>query len=302
MEERNTATGDDSRPNTRPIYCYIVRQLDITDTPPLFLTQNEDEVVIGGIPDIYGAENPQVFSPANIGHGQISREGNFSKSTFEVRALTQDLTGVSRYALTGAIPRVQIDIVKVNPGPVFVGDDADWEADCIVVQSGLMSSFGFQGHTVVVECVPPPLFNGQEIPRCRFSRTCNHVLYGAACKVDPVGFTLETNLLEPIVQDRKILIQGVHASDEGNFFRGGVCLHQKTGMRLSVFRSEINGGNTILKLNQWSPDFNEGDVVVVRAGCRHTFEECGTKFLNAANFGGFSTVPNRNITIHSISV
>lgn len=299
MPDPNTLTGDDSRPNTRPIYCYIVRQLDIADVPPLFLTQYDGEVVIGNMPGIYYADSPQVFTPASIGHGPISREGSFDKATFEVRALTQDMAGISRYAMTGAVPRIQVDIVKVNPGQVLSGSTARWGDDTMVVQSGLMSSFGFKGYTVVVECVPPPLFSGHEVPRCRFTRTCNHVLYGVACRADPAPYTLETNILDVMVGRRRILIQGHHADDiDGNFFRQGVCLHQPTGMRLSVERSEREGANTVLKLNQWSPDLNVNDVVVVRAGCTHTFATCRDKFNNAHNFGGFSTVPNKNITIH----
>lgn len=298
MPDPNTLTGDDSRPNTRPIYCYIVRQLDIADVPPLFLTQYDGEVVIGNMPGIYYADSPQVFTPASIGHGPISREGSFDKATFEVRALTQDMAGISRYAMTGAVPRIQVDIVKVNPGRVIVGAGAEWGEDTMIVQSGLMSSFGFKGYTVVVECVPPPLFSGHEVPRCRFTRTCNHVLYGVACRANPTAFSLETNILEVRVNRRRILIQGQFTGDVGNYFRGGVCIHQPTGMRLSVEKSEIEGTNTVLKLNQWSPDLAINDVVVTLAGCRHTFADCLGKFANAKNFGGFSTVPNKNITIH----
>lgn len=300
MPDPNTLVGDDSRPNTRPVYCYIVRQLDVTDAPPLFLTQYDGEVTIGNLPAAYDADSPQVFTPANIGHGPISREGGFDKTTFEIRALTQDMAGLSRYALTGAVPRVQVDVVKVNPGPVLAGTTAGWNNDCIVVQSGLMSSFGFQGFTVVVECVPPPLFSGHEVPRCRFTRTCNHVLYGPACRVNPAGFELATNILEMRPGQRRLIIQGVHADDVGNYFRQGVCLHQPTGLRLAIFKSELDGGNTVLKLHQWNPDMEVGDVVVARAGCKHTFAECHAKFDNAPNFGGFSTVPNKNPTVHGV--
>lgn len=301
MPDPNTLVGDDSRPNTRPIYCYIVRQLDIEDVPPLFLTQFDGEVAISGMPAVYGADIPsQIFTPANIGHGPISREGSFDKATFEVRTLTQDMAGISRYAMTGAVPRIQVDIVKVNPGPVLAGAVAEWGQDTIIVQSGLMSSFGFKGYTVAVECVPPPLFSGHEVPRCRFTRTCNHVLYGTACRVNPAAFTLSTNILQVQTKRRRIVIQGTHPADAGNYFRQGVCLHQPTGMRLSVEKSEIDGTNTVLKLNQWSPDLAITDVVVVRAGCKHTFADCRDKFSNAHNFGGFSTVPNKNPTLHGI--
>lgn len=300
MPDPNTLVGDDSRPNTRPVYCYIVRQLDIADAPPLFLTQYDGEVEIAGLPAAYGADEPQVFTPASIGHGTISREGSFDKSTFEIRALTQDMAGISRYALTGAVPRIRIDVVKVNPGPVLAAEPATWGADTIVVQSGLMNSFGFQGFNVVVECVPPPLFSGNEVPRCRFTRTCNHVLYGPACQADPADFQLATNIVALAPGQKKITLSGVLPADAGNYFRQGVAIHQPTGMRLSIFKSAIDAGNTVLTVHQWSPDMAIGDVMVARAGCKHTFANCRDKFSNAHNFGGFSTVPNKNPTVHGI--
>lgn len=300
MPDPNTLIGDDSRPNTRPIYCYVVRQLDIADTPPLFLTQYDGEVAIADMPGLYDADDPQIFTPASISHGPITREGSFDKSTFEIRALTQDMTGLSRYALTGAVPRIQVDVIKVNPGPVLADDPAEWGEDTIVVQSGLMNSFGFQGYAVAVECVPPPLFSGHEVPRCRFTRTCNHVLYGPACRVNPVPYQLESNILLMEPQRKRLTLTGVHPDDSGNYFRQGVALHQTTGMRLSIFQSLIDGSNTVLKLHQWSPDMEVGDVIVAKAGCKHTFGQCRDKFDNAHNFGGFSTVPNKNPTVHGI--
>lgn len=283
MPDPNTAFGDDSRVDTKPIYCYIIRQIDIDEVPALFLTSYDGEIEIESMPAAYHAEPIQVFSPANIGHGPIRREGTFDKSTFEIRALTKQITGVSRYAMTGVVPRIQVDVVKINPGRVYAGEPALWGQDTLIVQTGLMHSFGFQGFTVGVECVPEPLYSGQEIPRWRFSRTCNRVLYGIGCNVDPAGFTLETNILALDPSTRTMIIQGTHLEETGNFFRQGVLLHQNTGVRLSIFSSEVQGTDTKLTLHQWSPDLNVPDIVIARAGCRHTIDDCNGKFTNAEN-------------------
>ena len=77
-------------------------------------------------------------------------------------------------------------------------------------------------------------------------------------------------------------------------------IHQPTGMRFSIFKSWASSGNTMVKLHQWCPDFAITDICVMRAGCRHTLAHCRDKFSNAANFGGFSQIPNKNPTIHGI--
>lgn len=300
MPDPNTLFGDDSRVDTRPIYAYVITQRDITDVPPLFVCAYDGEIEISGMPARYDADEPQVFSPANINHGPIKRESNFDKSTFEIRALTRDITGIARYAMTGALPRIQVDVIKINPGRVVAGEPAAWGEDTLLVQTGLMASFSFQGFTVLVECVPEPLFSGHEIPRWRFSRTCNRQLFGVDCKVNPAAYSHAGNILAMQPTKRILTISGVHASETGNYFRQGVLLHQPTGMRFSIFRSWPDAGNTKVKLHQWNPDFALTDVCDMRAGCRHTLEDCRDKFSNAANFGGFSQVPNKNPTIHGI--
>lgn len=300
MPEPTTLFGDDSRPDTRPVYCYAIRQLDVSHAPPLFLTQHDGEIEISGMPNSYGAAAPQAFAPANIGHGPIRRESTFDKSAFEIRALTSDTSGLSRYALTGAVPTIQADIIKVSPGPVLAGQPAAWGDDTILAQSGIMTGFGFRDFVVVLECVPEPLLSSHEIPRWRFSRTCNRTLYGSDCGVDPALFELATNILALDGPSRKMTLQGQHLSETGGYFRQGTLLHQPTGIVLSIFDSQPAGADTELTLHNWAPDMEVTDVAVARAGCRHSLADCRDKFANLPNFGGFSEVPNKNPTLHGL--
>lgn len=293
--------ANDRRPDIRPIYGYIIRQVDADDVPNLFLVRNETEIDVSNLPARYDADDPQAFVPANITHGELRRESNFDKSAFEIQALTSDIEGISRYAMTGALPRIKVDVVKFNPGPNANGKTTNWTKDAMIVQRGLMASFTFQGFGVSIECVPEPLFSGHEVPRWRFSRTCNRQLYGPGCNVDKEAFELASNIVELERGKRAVTISDQHPDDDGNFFRQGVMIHQPTGMRFSIFKStKVAGGKTRLKLHQWNPDFAETDVVVIRPGCRHTLADCRDKFDNAANFGGFSQVPNKNPSIHGL--
>jgi hypothetical protein len=293
--------GDDTQINTRPIYCYAITQMDVADVAPIFLCAHDGEIQIAGMPARYEADEPQVFTPGNISHGPIRRESNFDKSTFEIRALTRDITGLARYAMTGALPRVKVDVIKVNPGPVIATEPAIWGDDTLLTQTGLMSSFSFQGFSVQIECVPEPLFSGHEIPRWRFSRTCNRQLYGVDCGVVKTDFIHAGAIIDLSPTQRTVTIAGTHPDETTNYFRGGVMVHDQTGIRFSIFSSYTDlDGNLVLKLQQWNPDFQTTDTVEAKAGCRHTIEDCRDKFDNGANFGGFSEVPNKNPTIHGI--
>lgn len=303
MPEPLARTGNDTRPDPTPIYCYIVRHLELEGSETIFLTQWEDEIEIQGIPEAFEADEPQVFTPAVIGHGRISREGGFQNAGFEITGQTANFGELSQYALTAAIPKIRIDVVKVSPGPVLSGGNPIWGKDTFIAQSGLVSSFGFSGRSVAAECVPTPLFGGTEIPRLRWSRICNHQLYGASCRKDPEGFGISGSVVSLDIHAKEITINAIHGSDEGNFFRLGVAKHQQTGFLLSIFKTEIDtqAETTKITVHQWQPELKIGDNLTLRAGCDHTFETCKMKFNNAPNFGGFTGVPGSNPTYHGIS-
>lgn len=300
MPNPDVQFGDDSRPNTRPIYGYIVTQLD-TDIEPLFLTGHDGEFDVSNMPDSYGAASPQTFIPANVGHGPVRREGNFDKSSFELRALTKDIAGISRYVLCGAIPKIRVDIIKVNPGRMADGLNAKWNDDTILVQTGLVSAITFQGFGLMLECTPEPLFSNHEIPRWRFTRTCNHQLFGKGCKLNKADFKLEANITAVNLQARTVTVDDVVSGAGANYWKHGYLEHGPTGLKMTIQQSENSSGSTIVKLNQWSPDIEVGHAVKLFPGCNNTFATCRDKFGNAPNFGGFSQVPNKNPSSHGVN-
>lgn len=301
MPDPNTATGNDTRPDPRPIYCYAIRQTGTEDGEAIFLTSWEEGLEIEGMPVGWGATDPQEFSYANVSHSKIKKEAGLDRSAFQLSAITEELGEISRFALTASIPKYRVDVIKLNSGPVLAGQNPEWGEDTFIVQSGLISKFGFAGRAIAIEVVPTALFGGAEIPRCRWSRTCNHVLYGEFCKADSTDHTLVGNVLATTPAERKILIAGQHLSDAaGGYFRQGVATHQASGDRLSIFASEPSGGDTLITVHQWQPEIEVGDVFTLRAGCDHLFATCQGKFANAANFGGFSGVPGSNPTFSGI--
>jgi hypothetical protein len=52
-------------------------------------------------------------------------------------------------------------------------------------------------------------------------------------------------------------------------------------------------GDTITLTNAFR-SLAQGNTITVSAGCAHTPEICKSKFGNAARYGGFAYVPNKN--------
>lgn len=292
--------GQESHPTGEPIFCYAIRLLD---TPEAFyLTSFPQSIEIENLPDEWGADDPQLFTPAQIGHGQVERMDGIDKVTFDMQVRMAAAGPLSRYTLFGAIPRIQVDIIRVMPGPLYAGIPARYVRDTMTTQSGLIGDFGTEGFLLKARCAPEPFMTGHQVPRWRFTRTCNRVLYGADCGVARADYKIEANILELNYRKRRMLVSGQRGGgDPENFFRQGVMIHGPTGSRHSIFKSSHEGGDTRIELHQWFPDFVVGDVVELFAGCRHTLADCTNKFENEANFGGFPYIPNVNPAIHGIS-
>lgn len=293
-------SGEDSRPTVQPIFAYSIRHLDLDSA--FFLCNWEEEIEIEGLPASWDADDPQAFTPSNVQHGQVERRDGIDKVTFDIEARLGGVSDLSRYALHGAIPKIRIDVIRISPGPILAGIPAVWGRDTLVVQSGLIDVFGIQGLVLKARCAPEPFLSGHQVPRWRFTRTCNRQLYSAGCGVDREDFKLEANIASLDVASRSLVVSDELAGESDDFFRQGVLVHVPTTTRNSVFTSQkIGDGTTRIWLHQWFPDFEVNDAVTIFAGCRHTLDDCATKFDNVANFGGFPGVPNENPGIHGVS-
>lgn len=290
--------GEDSNPTGKPIFCYAIRLLD-SDVESFYVTSFEQGIEIEGLPEDWDADDPQVFSPAQIGHGQVERMDGIDKVTFDMQVLLSSVQALSRYTLFGAIPKIQVDVIRVMPGPLLAGIPAIYGRDTHTTQSGLIGDFGTEGFLMKARCAPEPFMTGHQVPRWRFTRTCNRVLYGPSCGVNPDDYNLVGNIASMDYQARVMVVTGQYAlPHDPDFFRQGVMVHQGTGTRHSIFTSAHTGGDTRIWLHQWFPDMELGDVVTLIAGCRHDLGDCTDKFANQANFGGFPLIPNVNPAIH----
>lgn len=300
MAISNVIQGEDSRETITPIYCYSIRQPGANES--FYLTSWPDPISIAGIPASWDADDPQVFVPAQIQHGEISRKDGIDRTTFDVNVALKSTDELSRYTLFGAIPKIKIDVFRISPGPVYAGDPAIFGRDTSIIQSGVIADFSTEGSIMRAVCCPEPFLTGHQVPRCRFTRTCNRKLYGTDCGVDREDFKLEANILSMDYTGRTLVISGQRPlTDPEDYFRQGYLEHAPTGTKHSIFRSEYQGTDTRIFLHQWFPDFAINDVVTAFAGCRHTADDCKNKFDNVANFGGFPFIPNVNPALHGVS-
>jgi hypothetical protein len=298
MSDNPAMTGQTSGPVTRPAYCYAIRHASGGEA--LFLTSWPDPVLVADMPAIWNAASPQTFTPAAIGHGPVERADGLDKATFEIRGRLGEVGEMSRYVLQGAVPKIQTEVFKVALGAVQAGEAAIWGRDTLTVQSGLVSTFALEGHQMIAQCGPEPLLSSHQVPRWRYTRTCNRQLYAPDCGVNRADFMFNGQILALDAPNRTLLIYGQHPDADANFFRQGVAVHDATGLRLSIYATAHQGSDTLITLHSWSPDLALTDTVTIYAGCRHTFDDCTNKFSNAANFGGCPYIPNKNPTLHGV--
>ena len=95
-------------------------------------------------------------------------------------------------------------------------------------------------------------------------------------------------------------ITGVPGSTATDHFLGGYLIHNSTGQIFTMIGATGASGDTVVRLGHWIADFTAGDQVKLFPGCNRSTGHCTSKFNNAANFGGFSHIPDRNPTFHGV--
>jgi len=294
MSENLAIQGENSRPDQRPVYLYRIG--DETGIV-LYLTSYPSDIDVAGLPASWtDASDPQTFTAAPCIHGPVEVKNGLDEVRTQFQVLIESASLYSRYLVSGVIPRIELTIAKAQIGPVESGAVV-WGSDTGVLQKGLVTKLSIVESTLTLEMTPEPLLGNQDVPRWRFSRTCNRQLYADDCGVDRALHAHANSILAFDVATRQLTVSGDGGHPSG-FFRQGVLTHTPTGMRLPIFNSEVVGGNTIVTVHQWLPDIEVADNVQLHAGCRHTYEDCRDKFSNENNFGGFPHIPTKNPTIH----
>jgi hypothetical protein len=291
--------GHEGTPQASPVYAYAIRADDLSDG--VFLTSWDESLAISGLPARFGASNPQTFAPTQISHAPITRRADFDRNGFEVVARF-DTANLPAYFLTTPTVPLTVEIIRIAKGTVGTAgaDIAAWGIDTYVVQSGLIQTVTLEGDVVTVSCTPSAFHMEGSVPRLWFNRTCQWALYGAGCGLDSTAFDWESQITALNQRNRQITVSG-NNGQVPKWFEAGFLEHNPTGGRFTIFGASINGSSdTVLTLGHWNGALEVGDQVVLYPGCNRTVNHCTNKFNNAANFGGFAKIPDRNPTIHGV--
>lgn len=292
-------SGIEGGPQLTPVYCYAIRAEDLSDG--VFLTGWTTDVAIAGLPARFNGADPQTFLATQISHDPIERRADFDRHSFQVTARF-DVARLSAFFVTTPTTPMVIEIIRVAKGTFgTTGTDiATWGTDTYVVQSGLIQEVTLRGDLVTVGCVPRPFHMENSVPRLWFNRECQWALYGPGCRLNKASFAWESQVTALDRRNRRITVDGAPSGTAGNYFEGGFMIHNPTEAKFTCLAAGVAGGDTTITVGHWSEDIELGDQVVIYPGCARTVNACTNKFNNAANFGGFSKIPDRNPSINGV--
>ena len=131
---------------------------------------------------------------------------------------------------------------------------------------------------------------GHQIPRDVYSGICPFVLYGTECGVDDTDSDFYHTDECTGQGDTYVTVTDTYSDpDRPDGWAIGGYVKFGNEKRLIVDQDE-----DILYINIPFIDDMVGEDLTVYAGCDHTLDDCGDKFSNSAQFGGFPTIPSRN--------
>lgn len=280
-------------------YAYVIRYSNSAET--VCLTGWEQSLTINNPPAFLGLANPQVFTPAQISHGEQNNGANYERRDITVLLGVND-DRLKRYFATASAEKIAIYIMRLSAPKLLTGEVLEFSTDGFLLTSGVIGKIGIEGVQIAAQLTPEPFLANQNIPRHFFSRTCNHNLGGQGCTVVMDDFKLVTTIAA--IDSAKKIIELSHSAPGGSpeFFRAGYMVHAPTGVVIGITWSDSEGfaGNARLRLHFWSLELEVGQTITAFAGCRHTVADCQDKFNNVANFGGFPYSPNRSPFLHGV--
>ncbi len=166
---------------------------------------------------------------------------------------------------------------------------ADTTQELIELFTGRVMSVQFDEENATIACQGIEGVVSRNVLRIANMATCNHVLYGPGCNVDPTPHTL-TNLEITAINGTTITVAG---SDPGSFSaRGGFV--RPTGANVDQ-RVVLSQSGEDLRLMLPFRDLTVGSRVDVLRGCNHIVtEDCAVVFNNVIQNLSFHQSPKRN--------
>jgi uncharacterized phage protein (TIGR02218 family) len=123
------------------------------------------------------------------------------------------------------------------------------------------------------------------------SRTCQHKLFDAGCRLDRSSFTRAATIID--ISGYEMTVNVALVPD---WAVGGELIHVASTERSLVVgqRLDVASSGTVLTLQARSYNAGKDHPVEVTAGCDHQIQTCAQKFDNVMNYGGFPYLPSKN--------
>lgn len=264
----NFNTLEQSRQDSRPVEFYR-----FTIGPDEYLyTSAEDDIVIGG----------DTWVASSISRGKVTSGTEQKNRGVEVR-MPAGNDVAQLYVNVPPGERAQLTILRGQR------DESPAWNTLQLVHVGKLNApvFRENGHVAVFMSTSVEADLSKLSPVYTYGPSCDNILYGPGCGVDPGPFTLSSTVTA--VTSNVLTISGVNASGL-DFISGYVQLSGENDYRLVVAQSGDD-------LTLWLP-FGTGTLgaaVTVRAGCDHLVEgDCALVFDNVINFAGFHKRPTKD--------
>lgn len=185
----------------------------------------------------------------------------------------------SEYAFTDVPANLKLDLYRKHL--------SDPDEAAITIWAGQVGVWTVKGRIATFKV--PSVFTialDNIIPKVRWQKPCNNLLYDARCKVLRASYQIDTTLLS---YDSNTITVGA-ISWVGTEGVGGEVVNNVTGERRTIV-SHLGSVITIklpFSLN------GIGSSLSLFQGCDHSGATCKAKFNNIANYGGFLLIPSVN--------
>jgi len=291
----------------RPTYAYIVIHGD-----NLYHFTNADvDLSMTNLPATHGLE-PQTFTACQAKHSPIKQESEINAGEVQMDIGVNSssfATSVKSYILQTVPDPITVIIARLNPLVIATGT-VDWNTDAYVVFKGVVTNVTFNRYVIQLNLISQIMQNNGMIPRYFWQKTCQHILYGTACGVDPdqTAFRIATVTTAIDSRERSIDIAELTLDGEAidnEMFQGGLFYLMSGSTVITKVRID---GTLVLPasagvrfyIGWWHNDIEVGSSIKVFRGCSRTSTQCEDVFNNLAKFGGMPYIPNINPTINGI--
>lgn len=155
--------------------------------------------------------------------------------------------------------------------------------------TGILGSVVLSSGIAKVDCVSLEYFLNSQVPRIRFHKSCQWILFDDRCGLDKADWKVSNVDLSDI--DESVLTSSVFSGYNDNYFTMGWV--EYSGHKRRIVKHEGNKITLFYPIPDLELD-SSGATIDVYPGCDLSMRTCKNKFSNLSNFGGCPYIPFNN--------